>query len=368
MTELMRASHEWATRKDDERFLSLPDMQEHFDTVQANSRGVIVPSRRITVEPVEGDHKGLVVTGPNGHGYTPTNWSFGQLATISESPAGYLRSLPAPIAADCINYGLQFKRDIEDVGVLLQRPSGDEPGTLRAVTGPRYGRVWNADVIRALINRFGDGRTGEFKVPGEFGKAVEITKGNTTLYASDRDFFVFLADEDHRIEIPNRRNGQPGTLSRGFFVWNSEVGSATLGIATFLFDYVCCNRIVWGAEDVKEIKIRHTISAPDRFMAEVAPALKHYAEGSASTITKAIEDARSARFDEDGELDKFLAKRFTKTMATSLKRVHEIEEGRPIENLWDVTVALTAKARAIPFQDDRVTLERQAGEIMALAA
>jgi hypothetical protein len=33
-------------------------------------------------------------------------------------------------------------------------------------------------------------------VPGEFGQRVAVTKQNTTLYASDRDMFVFLADEE----------------------------------------------------------------------------------------------------------------------------------------------------------------------------
>src|SRR5436309_2315096 len=92
---------------------------------------------------------------------------------------------------------------------------------MRAVTGPRYGRIWNENVVEAMATRFGDGVTGDWRVPGEFGKRVEVTKDNTTLFAGDRDMFVFLADEDHRIEIPNRRNGQPGSLARGFFCWNS---------------------------------------------------------------------------------------------------------------------------------------------------
>ena len=61
-------------------------------------------------------------------------------------------------------------------------------------------------------------------MPGEFGERVTVKKENTTLYASDRDMFVFLADEENRIEIPGRRAGRSGSFARGFFVWNSEVG------------------------------------------------------------------------------------------------------------------------------------------------
>ena len=267
MTTLGQASRQWANRPADERFVSLPDMLQHFDQIKYESNGLVIPNRRITAlpDPTDEKHKGLFITTEDGEQFNPTHWSFGQLAGLAGAPAGYLRNLPAPLAADCINYGIQVERSIEDVGVLLQR--SEDENWLRAATGPRYGRIWNVDVVSSLIDRFGDGVSGEWKVPGEFGHDVVVTKANTTLYASDRDVFIFLADEKNRIEIPNRRNGQPGTLARGFFVWNSEVGSTTLGIATFLFDYVCSNRIVWGAQEFNEIRVRHTVSAPSSGLA-----------------------------------------------------------------------------------------------------
>jgi hypothetical protein len=359
--ELMQANKQWASRPADERFLSLLDMQAHFDHLRENSRGVVVSSRKIQAEPTE-DNKGLVITGPNGHAYGVTHWAFGQLAQLAEAPAGYLRTLPAPIAADAINYGLQFKRDIEDVGCLLYKNGGDP--LLRAATGPNYGRIWNSDIVRGLVGRFGDGLSGDFRVPGEFGKAVEITKDNTTLYAGDRDMFVFLADEQHRIDVPNRRNGETGQMSRGFFVWNSEVGSSTFGISTFLFDYVCCNRIVWGAQEVKEITIRHTAGAPDKYIQELAPALERYAAGSSANVVQAITDARNARIDD---VDAFLAKRFTKRQAVAIKAAHEADEGKPIETLWDATTGVTAYARSIKNQDTRVAMEREGGRILDMA-
>jgi hypothetical protein len=337
-------------------------MLDHFRTMRSQCREVVVSSRKITAQPDE-DNKGLVIVGPNGHSYSPTHWAFGQWAQLAEAPAGYLRTLPAPIAADCINYGLKFKRDIEDVGVLLQS-NGSHIN--RAATGPRYGRIWNEPIVQGLVDRFGDGITGDWHVPGEFGRAVSVDKANTTLYAGDRDMFVFLADEEHRIEIPNRRNGQPGSLARGFFCWNSEVGSATFGLGTFLFDYVCCNRIVWGAEEYREVRIRHTPSAPDRWLDEMVPALTAYANSSALTITKAIEDARASRLDD--KVDEFLAARFGKRLVQPLKMLHMAEEGRPIETLWDATTAATGYARSLKHQDARVDMERQAGNILDLAA
>lgn len=367
MAELMQASRQWASRPADERFTSLLDMSDHFHNVRNNSRAVVVSSRKLEIRPAEGDElKGLQVFGPNGIGYSPTNWSYGQIAQLAEAPAGYTRTLPAPLAADCLNYGLKVKRDIEDVGILLCK---DGTPQLTAATGPRYGRIWNSDIVDALVKRFGDGTSGDFRVPGEFGKAVEVTKRNTTLFAGDRDMFVFLADESNRIENPNRRNGQSGSLARGFFVWNSEVGSSTFGIGTFLFDYACSNRIVWGAEGYREIKIRHTASAPDRFIEEVGPALISYANSSTESIDKALAEAKAKRIGDDSdEVNTFLANRFGKGLVSRLQAVHELEEGRPIETLWDATTAVTAYARGIEYQDQRVELERKGGALLDLVA
>src|SRR5258706_13043324 len=103
----------------------------------------------------------------------------------------------------------------EDKGLAV--PTGSE---LRAATGPAYGRIWDADIVDALVERFGDGVSGHWRVPGEFGERVTVTKANTTLFASDRDMFVFLADEDRRIEVPRRRNGSGGSMARAVFMWD----------------------------------------------------------------------------------------------------------------------------------------------------
>ena len=238
---------------------------------------------------------------------------------------------------------------------------------MRAATGPNYGRIWNADIAQSLVNRFGDGRTGDFRVPGEFGKQVEITRNNTTIYGSDRDMFVFLADEEHRIDMQGRRNGEPGSLARGFFIWNSEVGSTSFGVAMFLFDYVCMNRIVWGVKQYSEMRLRHTVSAPEKWLDQAEPLLMEYANSAAGPIEETIRNAQQKKLDSD--LDDFLkSRKFNKSQISAIKATHEAEEGRPIETLWDVTVGVTAYAKSIQYQDDRVAVERAGGKILDLVA
>lgn len=118
MTTLNQASKQWATRPAEERFTSLPGMLAMLETQRAISRAAVVSSRKLRAVPLD-DNQGLVIEGPNGHGYAPTHWSFGQAATLTGAPAGYLRALPAPLAADCLNYGFQVDRSAQDIGVLL---------------------------------------------------------------------------------------------------------------------------------------------------------------------------------------------------------------------------------------------------------
>ena len=266
--------------------------------------------------------------------------------------------------ADCLNYNMRLNRGPEDIGLLAT--SRDDGVELRSVNGPNYGRIYDADVVDALVDRFGDGINGQWRVPREFGVRVTVDKGNTTLYASDRDMFVFLADEENCIEIPGRRAGQSGSFARGFFIWNSEVGKTSLGAGFFLFDYVCCNRIVWGAHQYTEVRIRHTKGAPDRWLEEVTPVLREYSQASAKPVVQAIEDARNKLIEAD--LDQFLANRFGKGAAPAIRACHEQEEGRPIETLWDVTTAATAFARSRLNTDKRLEIERAAGELLKLAA
>ena len=112
--------------------------------------------------------------------------------------------------------------------------------------------------------------------------------------------------------------------------------------------------------------MRHTKGAPDRWLEEAVPVLEEYAKGSPQPVVQAIEAAREKKVADD--LDDFLAKRFGKRMVDPIKAIHLTEEGRPIETIWDVTVAATAHARSIPNTDKRLEVERAAGDLLKQAA
>ena len=93
--------------------------------------------------------------------------------------------------------------------------------------------------------------------------------------------------------------------------------------------------------------------------------LVEYANGSAKPVLETIEAAQERRLED---VDRFLNERFGKKLVIDIKAIHEIEEQRPIETLWDATTAITAYARTVPHSDRRIELEREAGRVMQLAA
>jgi hypothetical protein len=370
-----RVSSEWFSRPDDERYLSLTDL---FDAVRRRAdraQARTVESRAVRVEAARDNAERLALLVPGrDEPVAPTHWSFGQLCGLVGAPSSYLRQLPAALAGINLQHGLLSHR-----AELLKTLETDEGRlTLRAVTGPDYGRIWDHELVAAVIDIAGNG-TGDtmWKVPGVLDWAtmthnpfVDITKDTTTLYASDRDVFLFLVDDTHPIEAGCLQDGTPDLYFRGFYCWNSEVGSKTLGIASFYLRAVCMNRNLWGVENFEEITIRHSKFAAQRFAHEAAPALTSFANSSPAPFIAGIKAARErivARSDEDRE--SFLRKRgFSKSETAKIIETVLSEEHRKPESIFDFVQGITALARSKTHQDTRLELEGKARKLLERAA
>ncbi len=367
-----RVSSEWFSRPDDERYLSVSALHAAVRARSERATTRTVETRALRVEASRDSAERLALTVPGrAESITPTNWSFGQMCSLVGAPASYLRQLPAPLAGINLQHGLLSHR-AEQVKTLEAEDGRVE---LRAITGPDYGRIWDHELVEAVMRIAGDG-TGDtrWKVPGlldwsamTHNPYVEVTKDTTTLYASDRDVFLFLVDDTHPIEAGRLPNGDPDLYFRGFYCWNSEVGSKTLGIASFFLRAVCMNRNIWGAEGFEEINIRHSKFAGRRFAHQAAPALTRFADSSPAPFVAGIRAAREqivARKDEDRET--FLRKRgFSKPETEKIIATVLDEEGRPPESVFDFVQGITALARAKPHQDARLELEGRAAKLMA---
>ncbi|WP_448954867.1 DUF932 domain-containing protein [Labrys neptuniae] len=366
-----RVSSEWFSRPDDERYLSLSELAESVRGRSERSRTRLVESAHIHVEASRTDLERLTLILPGSNApVAPTHWSFGQLASQVGAPAAYLRQLPAALAGINLQYGLASHR-AEQIKTLETDNGRLE---LRAVTGPDYGRIYDHELVEAVQRIAGNG-TGDtrWKVPGVldwstgvYNPRVDITKDTTTLYASDRDVFLFLVDDLNPIEAGTLPDGSPDLYFRGFYCWNSEVGAKTLGMASFYLRAVCQNRNLWGVEDFEEITIRHSKYAASRFAHEAAPALLNFANSSPMPFVNGIKAARErivARSEED-RLD-FLRKRgFSKAETGKIIETVLAEEGRPPETIFDFIAGITAVARDKPHQDARLELEGKAKKLL----
>jgi len=370
-----RVSSEWFSRPDDERYLSLSELYASVKTRAERSRTRTVESAAVRVEAHRDDPENLALILPDAEApVAPTHWSFGQLASLVSAPAAYLRQLPAPLAGINLQYGLTSHR-VEQIKTLETEDGRTE---LRAVTGPDYGRIYDHELVAAVQKIAGNG-TGDtrWKVPGTldwssgvYNPMVDITKDTTTLYASDRDVFLFLVDDMNPIEAGKLPDGSPDLYFRGFYCWNSEVGAKTLGIASFYLRAVCQNRNLWGVEDFQEISIRHSKYAANRFAHEAAPALTRFADSSPRPFVEGIRAARErivARSDDDRT--NFLRKRgFSKAETARIVDTVLSEEGRPPESVFDFVQGITAVARSKPQQDARLEMEGKAKKLLERAA
>lgn len=343
-------SNQWANRPADQRFLSMADLAKSVNARNVGARQVDVSLDHCSVE--SDDTGELVITDGRANGGYLSHWSFGQLASRAGAPAGYLRKLPAELARINLQWGLESCDDRD--AKLLIRAGGD----VAAVTSPSYGRIWDSEVVEAVQRYCGP----NWKVPGASYASKDPLRA-TTLYASDRDVFVFLVDESREIEIDGE------ILFRGMYVWNSETGSETFGMATFLYRFVCDNRNIWGPKDFREIRMKHTSGAPHRFVAEARPRLQAYSQAGTAEIATTVRAAKSREVakDKPGVLAWLKSKGFTADQAARTYASADADGLNP-RSVWGIVQGATDIAHEIKHTDARLDLERRAGALLDLAA
>lgn len=366
-------SSQWFSRPDDQRFLSLTDLHASVKGRRDRATVMVANPKDIRVVADYNDSDTLKVSLPDSEPAAPTHWSFGQLAALVKAPPSYLARLPAPIAGINLQYGLSQYREGDIQAYSLRDGSGIE---LRAATGPQYGRIWDEEVVSAVMKVAGDGtgRDGShWKIPGvmnwsdgTYDPNAPVTRQSTTLFASDRDVFLFLVDDRRPIEIGKLDDGSPDLVFRGFYVANSEVGSKGFYLATFYLRGVCQNRMLWGVEQYQELKFRHTAGAPARFMSSARPALESYVSASDAAFLAGVNAAKAQRVakDQDTATDWLGRRGFTKSEAKTVIDTVIREENREPRSVWDFVQGITAMARNIGHQDARIAMEQRAGKIL----
>lgn len=368
-------STQWATRPDDQRFVSLDSLIAELTFRQDRTENLVLPISEI--EPVASD-SGLRF-GARGMLMDPTNFSFGQYCQRLGVPAGFFTKnlsddpfLTETVLKHCIDKADDLDKEIG----LFHSRRRDGGHEMRAVNGAKYGRIWDLEVASAVRDAIEDSGA-VWSVPTAFrtadGKGLwgqgdlqceDPTKQSTTLYASDRDVYLFLVDERNPIEAGKLPNGEPDLYWRGFRVWNGECGDTTAGIDSFLYRGVCENRSIRGQKEFQSIKIIHRPNAGQLLRTELIPALREFVNGSTTGIATGIEAIKKAKIKEP---IRFLDRQgFTPTEAAAINKKSLDEEGRPVETVWDAVQAITAWARQFANQDRRAEYENKTQKMVDL--
>lgn len=359
--ELFHAHNQWATRPDDERFGSLEEMHRATLEYAQSARKANVAWSDLRVE-AQGDQLSLV--GKTGIPAVLTNYAFGQLSSRVSAPASYLRELPATLAAQNLNHGLKNRGT--GTAQLLFHTNGRL--LLRAATSEQYSRIWNHEVVARLIEVSArhDLIPGQQTMDWSTGSLAELDpSAPKALYASDHDLFAFLMSRDRTLVDPVGK-----TLRRGVIVVNSEVGDKSLKFLGFYFRDVCCNHIIWGAEQLAEISLRHVGSIHQRFI-DAQVQVRRYLDGAASLdtakfqqLTVQISDTKEAVLDRLFGIRSLALPR--KTLAAAYDAVDPEQDGDP-RTVWGFAQGITRHSQNTPYADERTQLDRAAGRLLDMA-
>lgn len=346
----LTAHREWANRPSDQRFQSLDALETAVNARKAMSVEREIALGKVRVYPTEsGDLRLGNEVGTVGF----SNWSFGQLSRKVGAPSNYLETLPAPLAAEALNFGIQTRA----ADKIQLYGAGDR---LQAVTSDRYERIFDADLV-ALIKRLTEGSN--FKQPmgykdGVWG-AEPVPSG---LYASDRDVFLFLIDESRPITIGSE------VLHRGFYAWNSEVGSKTMGFNFFLYRLVCLNNMIHGDKQLGKISVKHIGDVTGRMQVKLSGYVQNYLNAGTGNEVQRIQKAMNfCTWTDDEEAATFLKDKadITQKLANASVEAANREEGG-VGNLWKLLNGMTAVARSIRQMDVKTTIEAKAGKVLEM--
>jgi len=388
--ELFKASNQWATRPSDERFWDLNEMQQACEGYKQSAQEVQVKYSDLRFE---ADGSEIFVSGKARIPAKLTNWAFGQVCQKVNAPASYLRTLPSTLAVQNLNHGFTKPIDEEEnYAKLMFHKNGSL--VLRAATSLKYKRVWNADIISSLQRYVPMG----WQVPPARPAGVKnertriatsadvlrlqkgglsINEGDTIapagLYASDHDMFVFMVNETNPVN-----DGTGHGLGRGFFLWNSEVGAASVGVMSFLYDAVCGNHIVWGAKNVEEVRIRHIGNADTKAFSSIRAELISYANSSVSDLEAQIRKARAFEFagpgaSKEAVVEAVIAFAVKAKAPLSQKiiadaydvAVKEERYGSP-RSAWAIANGLTELSQECTYTDERIKIDRAAGKVLEM--
>ena len=381
------ANRAWAEMPPWARFESLGQAAQAAVEYAENSTEVqLLPSE---LQPVALDGQLLVDVRHAGGRKAVTYNAAGQLAELAGVPSGYLRSLPADLAAVNLAYGLKTREEAgRSVVALSYRKPGEDFSTIRSMTSEVYKRLWSAKLFLALaevqaaapgcwvaVPAFDNGLSrgpedkrlalAEDVGPWTFvTEGQEIMKGKSIYYNPGvaRDTFVLLVNTAREV-------GEG--LFRYVMLWNGESGGVSIGAETGLVDAFCGNNLGWGAKDIRSWRFNHVGNGLSfRTMRELSGMLSKVHEHGTEEELLGINAAKRYILDAGADLSQIptVASRVTGLPQGTIKKAMDKAEtagryGDP-RSAWSVLGGLTEYSQTLSSVAERVDVDRAAGRLV----
>ncbi len=305
--------------------------------------------------------------------YHMTDWSFRQVCRLSGAPPDYINRLPGDLAAQVLNATRGLFGDQRDVGRLLaERPPFPSRGnpTLRAVYSPDYARVPDLVVAR-LIHQEATGFVPAGEVAGRHVGMPPVRPERSGLYGSDRDIWLFLADEDNAVEWkPPGGSGGGGAFYRFLIVVNSETTARRIGLTMGLCEGICGNHLIWNASEAVVWERRH-VGDPAKILEYLRRSIEALRDRRTLHQELAVlQEAAKATF--ASTQDEFIEKLYpdvTKQLAARAwdSAVMDFHAALPL-SVWNAVQGLTRVSQSLGYQDRRMDVDRVAGKLLATVA
>lgn len=362
--QVMDAHREWARRPADEAVYSFQDLLDRAQA--ARVRGIEhagVPWRDLFVT-ADTNSKALWLRSGGKAGGTLGAWSADQLARIVGAPAEYVKSLPAHLAADCFNHGLRTRTAHKREAQILTHGT-----SVRSIMSDAYTRIWDVEIAQLAAGLADRGTWGAFEAFRRAGAGAGVAGYHAAPlplgWVGDRSTFVALADYESPIEV----NGS--LLARFALLSNSEVGAGSFKITIGLVDYACCNFILWGCQQVREIRIRHVGDVRERFAEAAGPMTAALTSGERTEIRDAL--VRSTRVLVADTRDEVVAKGavVTELPKAHIEAAYELAEQTPRygdpRSVWGLLSGLTEASQKLHKNaDKRAKADAGAARLMGL--
>jgi hypothetical protein len=368
-TNIASAQSQWFHRPADERFTSLAAL--HADALADRQRSAekTVPVADLRIK-VDGER--IMVNGQT-RAAGLTHYAFSQLASIAGAPAQYMRRLPAPLAAECLQHGLttladEARREHHMLYLDVPRDAAGAPEydrlTAKAITSGQYARVYDHELVERLQRV--QASHPAWHLP------LDWTGKHSGAFRGDRDMFVLMVDGGSIVEDPTIGTGAGNgerAMFRGLILRNSEVGHCALTLQVFHFRFVCGNLMIWGAENVRTIRRRH-VGQSHSLMQRIQDGVRSaelFAARPASEDERMIRllNAHEVGKDRDAVIEFGKREGLTAPVSRHAYELAEAYEDNP-RSAWGFANGITRASQLDTdgHQDDRMEIDRVAGAML----